>query len=247
MDLDLRENERLDYLLGESLRIIQSPNVFSFSLDAVLLSWFTYLPVRKGLVVDLCSGNGVIPLFLSRRTCAKVIGVEIQERLYDMAIRSVAYNQLSEQIEMVHCDLKQVAPIIGFEKYDVVTCNPPYFLDIEASNKNQNPYFTIARHEVMCTLADCVQTGSQLLKQGGKFSIVHRPDRLIEMFTLMKANRLEPKRVQFIYPKQGREANMVLIEAAKDGKPGVKVLHPVVVYEENDTYTAEVSRMINGK
>ncbi len=244
--MKLREDERLDHLLGESLQIIQSPNVFSFSLDAVLLSRFAYLPIQKGVIVDLCSGNGVIPLFLSKRTSAKVIGVEIQERLYDMAVRSVAYNGLSDQIKMIHSDLNKIAPVIGFEKYDVVTCNPPYFPDIEASEKNRNEYFTIARHEVMCTLTDCVRVASQLLKQGGKLSLVHRPDRLIELFTLMKMARLEPKRVQFIYPKLGREANMVLVEATKDGKLGLKVLPPVIVYQDNDEYTVEMTQIING-
>jgi tRNA1(Val) A37 N6-methylase TrmN6 len=124
----LREDERLDYLLAEEqLRIIQSPSVFAFSLDAVLLARFAYMPIQKGNVIDLCTGNGVIPLFLSRRTKGKVTGVEIQERLYDMAVRSVEYNQLQNRIELIHGDLKDMPAKLGHGKFDVVTCNPPYF------------------------------------------------------------------------------------------------------------------------
>ena len=121
----LKDDERLDYLLGEPLRIIQSPSVFSFSLDAVLLAKFVYVPIQKGNLVDLCAGNGVIPLLLSRRTKGHIHGVEIQERLHDMAERSVQYNNLSEQITMHHEDLNKILPVLGHDKYDVVTCNPP--------------------------------------------------------------------------------------------------------------------------
>ena len=246
----LKSGERLDDLYPSSadiaLQIIQSDEVFSFSLDAVLLAHFTYLPLREsGQVVDLCSGNGVVPLFLSQRTRAKLIGVEIQARLFDMAVRSVQHNQLNEQIEMIHGDLKGVASrVLGLERYDVVTCNPPYFVDVPASVKNAAEHFTIARHEVACTLEDVVRSASELLKQGGKFSIVHRPERLAELIVLMGQFRFEVKRLRFVHPKAHREANMVLLEAMKDGKPGVKVLPPLVVYEEDSRYTAELLQIM---
>ena len=100
----LKGDERLDYLLAEELRIIQSPSVFSFSLDAVLLARFVSVPIVKGQIVDLCSGNGVIPLLLSKRTNATITGIEIQERLYDMAVRSIDYNDLSSRLHMIHGD-----------------------------------------------------------------------------------------------------------------------------------------------
>lgn len=127
MDDWLKDDERLDYLLAENLRIIQSPSVFSFSLDAVLLSKFVNVPYYKGNIVDLCSGNGVIPLFLSARTKGQITGVEIQPRLFDMAERSIHYNQLEDQIQMILGDVKEIPKQLGIEKYDVVTCNPPYF------------------------------------------------------------------------------------------------------------------------
>lgn len=243
----LKDNERLDYLLAEDLRIIQSPSVFAFSLDAVLLAKFASIPISRGQIVDLCSGNGVIPLFLSTRTKAKIIGVEIQERLYDMAVRSIHYNGLEEQIQMIHGDVKEVPPLLGIEKYDTVTCNPPYFLDLQSSDKNLNEHFTIARHEVMLTLDEAVHAASRLLKQGGKAAFVHRPGRLLDIITSMRNHRLEPKRIRFIYPKMGKEANMLLIEGIKDGKPDLKILPPLYVYDDDNQYTAEMREILYGE
>lgn len=247
MEQWLKDDERLDYLLAEDLRIIQSPSVFSFSLDAVLLSKFTYVPFKRGKIVDLCTGNGVIPLFLSARTKAEIIGVELQERLADMATRSVQYNNLPEQISIIQGDVKGIATQIGSEKYDVVTCNPPYFLAHEASDKNLKEHLAIARHEIHLTLDEAVQSASELLKQGGKAAFVHRPGRLLDMITAMRANRLEPKRIQFVYPKIGKEANTLLIEGTKDGKPDLKILPPLYVYGADGKYTEEVREMLYGK
>ncbi len=247
MDIQLQHDERLDYLLAEELRIIQSPSVFSFSLDAVLLAKFTYVPIKQGAIVDLCSGNGVIPLFLSARTKAKITGVELQPRLVDMAKRSVSYNQLDEQISILEGDVKLIPQHIGIEKYDVVTCNPPYFPAHEASNKNLKEHLAIARHEIHLTLEEAVLSASQLLKQGGKAAFVHRPGRLLDIVTAMRANRIEPKRIRFVYPKEGKEANTLLIEGIKDGKPDLKILPPLYVYNEDGEYTEEVREMLYGK
>lgn len=243
----LKDDERLDYLLGEPLRIIQSPSVFSFSLDAVLLAKFVYVPIQKGSLVDLCAGNGVIPLLLSRRTKGHIHGVEIQERLHDMAVRSVQYNNLSEQITMHHEDLNKILPVLGHDKYDVVTCNPPYFLTPAKEIQNDNVHYAIARHEIMCTLEDVVRVSSQLLKQGGKAAFVHRPGRLLDILTLMRKYRIEPKRLQFVYPKAGREANTILVEGIKGGSPDLKLLPPLVVYKDNNEYTEELKEIIDGE
>ena len=243
----LKDDERLDYLLGEPLRIIQSPSVFSFSLDAVLLAKFVYVPIQKGNLVDLCAGNGVIPLLLSRRTKGHIHGVEIQERLHDMAERSVQYNNLSEQITMHHEDLNKILPVLGHDKYDVVTCNPPYFLTPAKEIQNDNEHYAIARHEIMCTLEDVIRVSSQLLKQGGKAAFVHRPGRLLDILTLMRKYRIEPKRLQFVYPKAGREANTILVEGIKGGSPDLKLLPPLVVYQDNNEYTDELKKMIDGE
>lgn len=240
-------DERLDYLLAEDLRIIQSPSVFSFSLDAVLLARFVSVPIAKGQIVDLCSGNGVIPLLLSTRTRANIVGVEIQKRLYDMATRSINYNKLNEKLGMIHGDLKEIVQQIGHSKYDVVTCNPPYFPTPKSDEQNKNEHYAIARHEIMCNLEDVIKTSSQLLKQGGKAAFVHRPGRLMDILLLMRQYRIEPKRLQFVYPMYGKEANTILIEGIKDGKPDLKILPPFVVYEQNNEYTEEARRMLYGE
>lgn len=243
----LKGDERLDYLLAENLRIIQSPSVFAFSLDAVLLARFVYVPIQKGNLIDLCSGNGVIPLFLSARTKGNIIGVEIQERLYDMAVRSIEYNNLQERLQMIHGDIKEMPKQLGYGKYDVVTCNPPYFITPSKDEINPNEHLAIARHEILCTLEDAVQASSQLVKQGGKVAFVHRPGRLMDIITVMRQYRLEPKRIQFVYPKQGKEANTLLIEAIKDGSPDLKILPPLFVYNEQGNYTAEISKILYGE
>ena len=243
----LKDDERLDYLLAEDLRIIQSPSVFSFSLDAVLLARFVQVPKNKGHIIDLCSGNGVIPLFLSARTNAKITGVELQPRLHDMATRSIAYNNLAQQIDMQLGDVKDAPGTLGIEKYDVVTCNPPYFLAHELSEKNSSEHYAIARHELYLTLDEAIEATSRLLKQGGKAAFVHRPGRLLDIVSAMRANRLEPKRIRFVYPKRGKEANTLLIEAIKDGKPDLKILPPLYVYEENNEYTPEVRALLYGE
>jgi tRNA1(Val) A37 N6-methylase TrmN6 len=245
--VNLKEDERLDYLLAEQLRIIQSPSVFAFSLDAVLLARFVYVPIQKGRILDLCSGNGVIPLFLSARTKGQITGVEIQERLYDMAVRSISYNGLDDRLNMIHGDIKEMPEKLGHGHFDVITCNPPYFATPAKEGMNPNEHLAIARHEIYCTLEDCIKVSSQLVRQGGKVAFVHRPGRLIDIITLMRQYRLEPKRIQFIYPKQGKEANTLLVEAIKDGSPDLKILPPLIVYNDNDEYTPEIKEILYGK
>lgn len=242
----LTDDERLDYLLAENLRIIQSPSVFSFSLDAVLLARFAYVPKKRGRIVDLCAGNGAIPLFLSARTESTITGVELQPRLAGMARRSIEFNGLSGQIDIIEGDVKEIPAQLGYEKYDTVTCNPPYFPAHDMSDKNLSEHMAIARHELHLTLDEAVRSASQLLKQGGKAAFVHRAGRLIDIMAAMRNNRLEPKRIRLVYPKAGKEANTLLIEGIKDGKPDLKVLPPLIVYGEDGEYTEEVRGLLYG-
>jgi tRNA1(Val) A37 N6-methylase TrmN6 len=242
----LYDDERLDYLLAENLRIIQSPSVFAFSLDTVLLARFVYVPIQKGNLIDLCTGNGVIPLLLSTRSKGTITGVEIQERIYQMAKRTVEYNNLEQQINLVHGDIKDMPTVIGHGKFDVVTCNPPYFPTPDQNEINKNKHLAIARHEIYCTLEDVVRVSSQLVRPGGKVAFVHRPGRLLDIVTLMRQYRIEPKRLQFVYPKVGKEANTLLIEGIKDGNPDLKILPPLIVYNENGEYTKELHRILYG-
>lgn len=245
----LYENERVDSLLAENLQIIQSADVFSFSLDAVLLADFVKSvsrPDRKA--VDLCAGNGAVGLFISKKFAGRIDQVEIQSRLADMNQRSLELNGLTERIKVYNRDLKDAFSFLEKDSYDVVTCNPPYFKTLPQSKKNPNQYLALARHEIAVTLEDTVKVTSGLLKTGGKAYYVHRPDRLIEILDTMQAHRLAPKRIKLIYPKQGRDANMVLIEAIKDGKSdGLKFLPPVITYTDQNEYTPTIKEILYGK
>ncbi|SHG75766.1 tRNA1(Val) (adenine(37)-N6)-methyltransferase [Ornithinibacillus halophilus] len=243
--VELYDDERIDYLVAdESLQIIQSPTAFSFSLDAVLLGHFASIPIKSGKILDLCSGNGAIPLLLSRRTKAQITGVEIQERIISMADRSIALNELSEQINMIHGDLKEMQPLLGHSNFDVVTCNPPYFKTPAKTEHNRNDYLTIARHEVFCTLDDVVKACKLHVRPGGKVAMVHRPGRLIDIVTTFREYNLEPKRMQLVYPKRGKEANMLLIEGIRDGKADLKILPPLFIYDEDGSYTQDAKEII---
>ncbi|WP_230504215.1 tRNA1(Val) (adenine(37)-N6)-methyltransferase [Sutcliffiella rhizosphaerae] len=246
--IELIGDERLDYLLAEDLRIIQSPSVFSFSLDAVLLAQFAYVPIQKGNIVDLCSGNGIIPLLLSQRTKGNITGVEIQERLADMARRSISYNQLEDRLRVLEMDLKDLPKLLKNKKFDVVTCNPPYFPLTENGEKiNANVHYALARHEIACTLEDVVKVSSQIVKQGGKVAFVHRPGRMLDIVTLMRKYDIEPKRLQFVHAKLGKPANTLLIEGIKQGNRDLTILPPLLVYDEQGEYTPEVKKMLFGE
>lgn len=230
-DVVLNEGERIDDLLTESgLHIIQSREVFSFSLDAVLLSRFAKLP-KHGRVADFCTGNGVIALLSSDKTEAVIDAIEIQARLADMARRNVALNDLEHRIQVIEADLREYAITAGNGIYDAITVNPPYMRPA-AGDKNDNEHYTIARHEVMCTIEDIAKATCKLLRPGGKIFIVHRPSRLADIVESLRKWKIEPKIVQFVHPKEKSEANMVLIEATRDGKPDLRVLPPLVVYNE---------------
>lgn len=241
----LLPNERADDLLRNDLKIIQSDDVFSFSLDAVLLARFCSVPAR-GRIMDLCTGNGVVPLLVSTRTQAELWGVEIQERLADMAARSVRMNGLENRIHILNGDLKEIHHSVGVGTYDLVTVNPPY-LPVKAGEQNTNVHFAAARHEIFCTLEEVVAACSRLAKYGGKVAMVHRPGRLVDILSLMRQYRLEPKRVRFVHPKVGDEANMVLVEAIRDGKPDLRMLPPVIVYGPDGGYTEELMGIYYGK
>ncbi|WP_028781762.1 tRNA1(Val) (adenine(37)-N6)-methyltransferase [Thalassobacillus devorans] len=245
--VELKDDERIDDLLAdETMQIIQSPTAFAFSLDAVLLADFTYVPIKRGKIIDLCTGNGVIPLLLSRRSRASITGVEIQERLYDMAVRNVELNQLNEQLEMIHGNLKDMPARYGNNKFDLVTCNPPYFPTPRKKEQNLNDFLTIARHEIYCSLEDVVRSCSQLVRSGGKVSMVHRPGRMADILTLFRKYRIEPKRLRLVYPKMGREANVLLVEGIRDGNADLKILPPLYAFTDEGEYTDELRKILYG-
>ncbi len=239
MITDLMENERLDDLQRNGLKIIQKTDGFCFGMDAVLLSGFASVkPGERAL--DLGTGTGIIPLLLSAKTKGEhFTGLEIQTEIMKMAQRSVALNGLEKKIDIIQGDIKEASRIFGAASFDVVTSNPPYMNDAHGL-KNPGDVKAISRHEVLCTLEDVVREGTKALKPGGRFYMVHRPHRLAEIITVMRQYKLEPKRMKFVHPFADRDANMVLIEAVRGGGAWLKLEPPVIVYKEPGVYTDEI-------
>jgi tRNA1(Val) A37 N6-methylase TrmN6 len=244
-NVKLYPDERIDDLLTKNMKIIQSKEVFCFSLDAVLLARFASLPIKRGRIIDLCTGNAVIPLLMSIRTECPIDAVEIQERLYDMAQRNITLNRLEDRINIYLGDVKEALSFLKNGSYDALTCNPPY-MPVVGGDKNKSSHVAIARHEILLTLEEMIRTSSQLVRTGGKVAYVHRAGRLGDIIALMRKYKIEPKRMRLVYPKQGAEANMVLIEGIRDGKPDLRVLPPLIVYNENGTYCDEIYSIYYG-
>ena len=235
----LKEEERFDDLQRNGYKIIQNPNKFCFGMDAVLLSGFAQ--VKRGeKALDLGTGTGIIPILLEAKTKGEhFTGLEIQSESADMAARSVAYNNLTEKIDIVNGDIKEAVKLFGPASFDVVTTNPPYMNDNHGI-KNPDLPMAIARHEILCSLEDVIREASGVLRENGRFYMVHRPLRLVEIFTLMTKYRLEPKRMRLVYPYVDKEPNMVLIEGLKGGRSQIRVDKPLVVYKAPNVYTDEI-------
>lgn len=239
MNSNLKGNERLDDLQRSGYRIIQDPDRFCFGMDAVLLSGFA--KAKEGdRVLDLGTGTGIIPILMEAKTDSKeLVGLEIQADSADMARRSVKLNRLEEKIQIIDGDIKEAASIFGAASFDVVTCNPPYMIG-QHGIQNPDAPKAIARHEIHCTLEDVISQAAKLLKPGGHFYMVHRPFRLAEMISLMTKYRVEPKRMQLVYPYIDKEPNMVLIEGVRGGKSRMQVEKPLIVYKEPGVYMPEI-------
>lgn len=240
----LAENEVLNDLLGyEGMQLIQRNDMLNFSLDSVLLSHFVSIPAKAKTIIEFGTGNAPIPLFLSTRTKAKIHALDIQPEAIDLARRNVQLNNLEDQVEVALCDVTEIREHFASQAADVVLSNPPFFQVGERRQLNENELLTIARHEVKLTLTQLVESASYVLNNNGYFAMVHRPDRLIEIVEVLKAHNLEPKRVQFVYPKEGKDANILLIEARKNGQPGLKILPPFIVHNADGSYQDAVLQL----
>lgn len=235
----IHEGERLDELQRNGYGIIQNPARFCFGMDAVLLSGFAKAKAGEK-VLDLGTGTGIIPILMEAKTdAADFTALEIQEESADMARRSVELNDLTDSISIVKGDIREAASIFGAASFDAVTCNPPYMTD-QHGLKNPELPKAIARHEILCSFEDVARETAKLLKPGGRFYLVHRPFRLAELIMTLGKYKLEPKRMQLVYPYVDREPNMVLLEACRGGRPRMTVEKPLIVYREPGVYTDEI-------
>lgn len=237
--ISLKEKERIDDLQRNGYRIIQNPEKFCFGMDAVLLSGFANAKETDRLL-DLGTGTGIIPLLMEAKyKCRELIGLEIQEESADMAARSVALNNLTEKIQIVTGDIKEADSLFASASFDCITCNPPYMIGQHGLQNPEGPK-AIARHEVLCTFEDVARVTAKLLKPGGHFFLVHRPFRLPEIMTTLSQYKLEPKRMQLVYPYVDKEPNMVLLEAVRGGNPRMTVEKPLIVYKEPGVYMQDI-------
>lgn len=232
-------DETLDDLLINGLQIIQKAEGFRFTLDAVLLAHFVSL--KEGdRVVDLGTGTGVIPLLLTTRLKKILVtGVEIQPAMAEMATRSVGLNQLTEKVTILEGDLRNIHKSLGGGIFHVVTANPPYGA-LGDGLINPEPEKALARHEISCSLEDVVRTASKLLNYQGRFALIHRVERLADLFILLRQYNLEPRRLRFIHPYLGKPARHVLLEARKKAPATLQILSPLVIYDRPGQYNAEI-------
>ena len=239
MTVNLKDNERLDDLHRNGYQIIQNPGRFCFGMDAVLLTGFAHAGKEEQLL-DLGTGTGIIPILMEAKYhCAHLTGLEIQPESADMAARSVALNGLSGKIDIVTGDIKEADSYFPSASFDCITCNPPYMIGRHGIANPDEPK-AIARHELLCTFEDVVRQTAKLLKPDGHFFLVHRPFRLAEILTTLVRYKLEPKRMQLVYPYVDREPNMVLLEAVRGGKPRMTVEKPLIVFKAPGEYMPEI-------
>ena len=233
-------NDLLNY---NNLKIVQNTDMFSFSIDSVLLPNFVTLNSNVNKILDIGCGNAPVSMILSTKTQADIIGVEIQKDVFDMARESIKINNLENQITLFNSDIKELYKNMESDTFDTIVCNPPFFKVNEKSRKNDSVYKQIARHELSLNVFDVIKISRKLLKNNGNLAIVHRTERLIDIVTEMRKQNIEPKKIRFVYPKLGLESNTLLIEGRKNGNPGLKILPPLYTHNSNDEYTEEVRKM----
>lgn len=234
------KNELLGY---PKYVIYQNHEMFSFTLDSMLLA--AYIKIRKDVnnILDLGTGNAVIPIYLTLKTKANITGVEIQKEVIDLAYKSIIQNELTDQITLINGDLHD--DIYPLKDYDLICANPPYFKVDEKSNLNKSVYKKVARHEIKVTLESLLKTVSKLLKNGGYFYFIYIPERIKECFLLLEKYNLEPKRMRFVYPDINKKANHVLLEVKKSKNKGNLIIDPPLYIYKNDQWTKEILEIYN--
>lgn len=237
--------ERIDDLEFKNLKIIQDTNGFCFGIDSVLLSDYAKNIKKGSKVIDLGTGTGIISILLCGKTeLSKIVGVEIQKEVYQMAQKSIKLNNLENKFEIINQNITDLKDIYSRASFDVVVTNPPYKKE-NTGLKNEEEKKIISRHEVKATLEDFMQISSYLLKDKGEFYMVHRPERLVDIMSIMRQNKIEPKNIRFVCPNTQKAPNLVLIKGIKLGNPFLKVEKNLYVYNENGKYTEEILQIYN--
>lgn len=245
MKITLNENERIDDLEFKNLKIIQNKDGFCFGIDSVLLSDFAKGISKGSKVIDLGTGTGILPILLSAKTInTNFVGVEIQQEVAKMAEKSVKLNNLENRIEILNLNILNLKEKYKKGSFDVVVTNPPY-KKINTGIVNENNKKLISRHEITASLEDFLEIASYLLKDFGEFYMVHKPERLVDILSLMREKNIEPKKIKFVYPNKNKITNMVLIKGVKKGKPFLEFHENLYVYNEDGSYTNEILRIYN--
>ena len=243
--MNLKDNERIDDLELKGLKIIQNKDGFCFGIDSVALSDFARTIKNDSKVIDLGTGTGIINILLSAKTNAKeFVGVEIQPEVAEMAQRSVELNSLQDKIKIINEDILNLKNIYKHKSFDVVVTNPPY-KKLNTGIINDKDKKVISRHEITASLEDFIHISAYLLKDYGEFFMIHKPERLVDIFSIMRKEKIEPKQIRFIYPNKNKKTNLVLIKGVKNGKSFLNFDDNLYVYNEDGTYTDEILKIYN--
>lgn len=242
------EKELHNLMAYEGLKIYQNKNCLSFSIDSVLLADFVKVTPRLHNIMDFGTGFGPIPLFLSMRTKAKIIGIDLLQEACEYATESVIYNHLEDQITIKNVDIMKAHELFPTSFFDVITCNPPFFKVSSEKVLNDSDSFTMARHETHLTLENMIVQAKRMLSTGGSLVFIHRVDRLEEIILLLNKHRFAIKRMKYVYPKMGKKALMVLIDAKSNGNKGsMELYEPLYIYDSMGEYTPEIQRIFHAK
>jgi len=232
-----------DLLWDGELKIFQDTEKFKFSIDSILLAKFVTLNKRVTRILDIGTGNAPIPLMLTKRINVKIDGIEIQKESFELAEESIKYNNLNNQINLIHGDIKELYKEMENNSYDTIVSNPPYFKSNTKVPLDEGK--RLARNEQTLSIKDIFIIAKKILKDGGNIAIVIDTERLVEVIELMRENSIEPKRIQFVYPKNTKNSKIMLVEGTKNGNPGIKILNPIYIQDEENNYTEYIENLLN--
>lgn len=239
MYINLKDDEIIDDLQCKGMKIIRKPKWFSYGMDAVLLSNYCHFK-KNSKVLDIGTGTAIIPILINAKNdLSKIYGIEVQDEVADMAKRSIILNDLEDKIEIINDDVNNYTSYFRSATFDAITTNPPYKI-ANTGLKNSLDQKTISRHEILVNLEEIISISSKLLKQHGNLFMVHRPDRLVDIFCLMRKYNIEPKNIRFVHPHACDKPNLILIRATKCGKKELLYEKPLYVYEETGEYTEDL-------